>query len=279
MADQPQDLQGWVAFLCQAEIPVLKHTARDLARLQEDEDKLSARAIASVVIMDPMMTARLLRYLQEHKRKSQVHELVQIESALMMLGLTTFFNSVPARPLVEEVLQPHLAALTHLLRLVHRAHRAARYAFDWALLLHDLHAEEVRVAALLHDLADMLMWCYAPQDMLKIQRMQEQDKALRSQAAQEQVFGFKLADLQVALAQEWQLPDLLLKLMDSAYAQHARVSNVLFAANLARHSSHGWDDAALPDDYKDIGGLLRMEPEKVMLMVGAVEPEANQPSG
>ncbi|TSA50922.1 MAG: HDOD domain-containing protein [Nitrosomonadales bacterium] len=279
MADQPQDLQGWVAFLCQAEIPVLKHTARDLARLQEDEDKLSARAIASVVIMDPMMTARLLRYLQEHKRKSQVHELVQIESALMMLGLTTFFNAVPARPQVEEVLQPHLAALTHLLRLVHRAHRAARYAFDWALLLHDLHAEEVRVAALLHDLADMLMWCYAPQDMLKIQRMQEQDKALRSHTVQEQVFGFKLADLQVALAQEWQLPDLLLKLMDSAYAQHARVSNVLFAANLARHSSHGWDDAALPDDYKDIGGLLRMEPEKVMLMVGAVEPEANQPSG
>jgi HD-like signal output (HDOD) protein len=278
MADQPQSLQEWVTFLGQVEIPVLKHTARDLAQLQENEDKLSARAIANVVIMDPMMTVRLLRYLQEHKHSRQVQELVQLESTLMMMGLNTFFNAIPAKPLVEDVLHPHLDALTQLLRLIHRAHRAARYAFDWALLLHDLHAEEVRVAALLHDMADLLMWCFAPLEMLEIRQMQEKDKTLRSQTAQEQIFGFKLIDLQVALAHAWHLPDLLLKLMDDAYAQHARVSNVMFAVNLARHSSHGWDDAALPDDYKDIGGLLRMEPEKVKVMVGAVEPEEGTPS-
>ena len=32
-----------------------------------------------------------------------------------------------------------------------------------------------------------------------------------------------------------------------------------------------WDDAALPDDYKDIGELLNMQAEDVMAMIGAEE--------
>jgi len=276
MTDQPQDLPGWADFLHEVEIPVLKHTARELAHMQEDEDKLSARGIASVVITDPMLTVRLLRYMQEHKRASQVQELIQIESALMMMGISRFFSIIPAEPLVEDVLHDHLDALAPLLRLIHRAHRAAHYAYDWALLLHDLHAEEIRVAALLHDLAEMLMWCFAPDKMLQICHMQKQDKTLRSQAVQEQVFGFKLLDLQQELCKEWHLPDLLLKLMDEEYAQNERVRNVEYAVNLARHSSHGWDDAALPDDYTDIAGLLRMDAERVMAMVGALELEPSQ---
>jgi HD-like signal output (HDOD) protein len=132
-----------------------------------------------------------------------------------------------------------------------------------------LHYEEIRIAALLHDLAEILMWCFAPQDMLKIHSIQLQDKSLRSRAVQEQVLGFALADLQKALVQKWELPELLLTLMDDANAKQQRVRNVQLAVNLARHSANGWDDAALPDDYKDIGALLRTPPDQIMLMVGA----------
>ncbi len=47
-----------------------------------------------------------------------------------------------------------------------------------------------------------------------------------------------------------------------ANADQPRVRNVQLAVNLARHSANGWDDAALPDDYKDIGELLRVRPSK-----------------
>jgi HD-like signal output (HDOD) protein len=113
------------------------------------------------------------------------------------------------------------------------------------------------------------MWCFAPQDMLNIRNIQQRDKSLRSKAVQEQVLGFALADLQKALVEKWNLPELLLILMDDANAQKQRVKNVTLAVNLARHSANGWDDAALPDDYKDIGELLRVPAEQVMLMVGA----------
>jgi hypothetical protein len=55
--------------------------------------------------------------------------------------------------------------------------------------------------------------------------------------------------------------------MDPALANTTRVRNVVLAANLSRHSAQGWDNAALPDDYREIAALLRMEPDKVMALV------------
>ena len=260
-------LDGWVDFLTKSDIPVLKQTARDLAVLHEDQNKLSARGVAQVIAADPMMTVKLLRYLQQNKRRSQTSEVALVEQALIMLGVEAFFNKIPAQPLVQDVLNGQMDALVQLLHVLHRSHRASEYAYDWAVRLSDLHYEEVRIAALLHDLAEILMWCFAPQQMLKIRAMQQQDKSLRSRAVQEQVLGFALGDLQKALIQKWELPELLLTLMDDENAQKPRVRNVLLAVNLARHSANGWDDAALPDDFKEIAALLRMTPEQVMMML------------
>ncbi len=261
-------LNDWVNRLTQSELPVLKHTARDLAALQADENRLSAHAIATVIAPDPIMTVKLLRYLQSHKHKAQTTELVQVEQALLMLGLESFFKHVAPQPLIEDMLKTHQVALPPVLRVVHRAHRASEYAFDWAVLLHDLHFEEVRIAALLHDIAEILMWCFAPTLMLEIRDKQRNDKALRSKDAQIQVLGFTLAELQKELITQWGLPQLLLNLVNDAHSQQPRVRNVMLAVNLARHSANGWDDAALPDDYKEIAVLLRMTPEQVLLMVG-----------
>lgn len=274
--EQRRDLQAWVAFFSHADIPVLRQTARELARLQQDDENLSARSLAQVIARDPMMTVKLLRYLQQHKHKSQTSEVMLVEQALLMLGLNTFFSKIPAAPMVEEVMSGKLEALTALLRVVRRSHRASNYALEWAARLNDLHFEEVRIAALLHDLAELLMWCFAPDDMLKIHALQKQDKTLRSRVVQEAVLGFSLAELQHALAQQFGLPKLLLTLMDGESAQQTRVRNVVLAVDLARHSANGWDDAALPDDYKSIGELLHMQPEQVMQMLGLEDGSQDQ---
>jgi len=264
-------LEHWVATLTRADLPVLKQTARDLAALREDDRRLSPPAIADIIARDPIMTVKLLRYLQQHKHKKQTAEVVQIEQALLMLGIEPFFGKVPPAPLVEDVLRPHIAALPPALRTVHRSSRASEYAKDWAVRLRDLHYEEVRIAALLHDIAEILMWCFAPEPMLEIHGIQHKDKALRSRDVQQQVLGFALLDLQRELATQWGLPQLLSTLMNDSCANQPRVRNVVLAVNLARHSANGWDDAALPDDFREIGELLRMPAEEVMLMVEADE--------
>ncbi|HEX7972533.1 MAG TPA: HDOD domain-containing protein, partial [Thiobacillus sp.] len=157
----------------------------------------------------------------------------------------------------------------HLLHTVRRAQRSAHYAFDWALRLHDLHAEEVQVSALLTHVAEMLMWCFDPGPMLEIRKLQGGDPTLRSADAQRQVLGFTGMELQRQLTLEWRLPALLTNLMDPAQAHSTRVRNVMLAVNLARHSARGWHDAALPDDFHDIADLLHLDTNTVMALVRA----------
>lgn len=274
MEAQYKSLAHWLIFLADAEIPVLRHTAREIARLRQDEDNLGSRDVAMVVLQDPMMAARLLRYLQAHKHKNQSRELVEIEQTLLMMGITRFFEILKPQPTAEETLHDHLPALVELMHVIHRAHRASQYAFDWALRLHDLHAEEIRIAALMHDLAEILMWCFAPADMLQIRTMQKADKTLRSKDAQRQVLGFTLHELHRAVTEAWDMPELLVYLMEDELADNRRMWNVKYAVDLARHSANGWDDAALPDDYKAIAELLRLPVEEVMAMLVPTPPSA-----
>jgi hypothetical protein len=52
--------------------------------------------------------------------------------------------------------------------------------------------------------------------------------------------------------------------MDPEHAEHPRVQNVKLAVDLARHSANGWDDAAIPDDFKAIEELLHMNHETLI---------------
>jgi hypothetical protein len=47
---------------------------------------------------------------------------------------------------------------------------------------------------------------------------------------------------------------------DERHAHTAQVRHVLLAVRVARHSTAGWDNAALPDDIEDIGAPLQLGP-------------------
>ncbi|KQT43495.1 MULTISPECIES: HDOD domain-containing protein [unclassified Methylophilus] len=263
-----RNISDWVAFFENADIPVLRQTARELAQLHEHEDETGARDITRVVINDPLMTFKVLTFANNHRSRHQLQDLVQVEQAIIMMGTSTFFEQIPTVPHVEEMLSKNVAALVDLIKLVVRAHRAGYFAAEFASHLMDLHAEELRVAASLHDFAEMLMWCFNPDAMSEVHKRQLADKTLRSRAVQQEVLGFKVIDLQAELVRTFNLPLLLNDLMDEQRAHLPRVRNVEFAVNLARHSADGWDNAALPDDYKDIAQLLHVDVPRVMHIVG-----------
>jgi len=267
MSQQPKSMKDWLAFFDETDIPVLRHTARELERLRADETLLDARTIAQVVTDDPLMTVKLLRHMQSHKHVSQKYELVDVKQMLLMMGIDAFFREVPATPIVEDLLHEHLDALLHMLQTVRRAQRAAYYAFDWAMRLHQPHPEEAQVSALLTHVTEMLMWCFNPGPMLEIKSRMDANTKLRSADVQSHVLGFAGKDLQRQLVIDWHLPELLVNLMDPAHAKADRVRHVMLAVNLARHSEHGWHDAALPHDYRDIAALLHTEPRFVMELV------------
>lgn len=267
-AKQHRSVGGWVEFFKVAEIPVFRQTHDALDALRIHEDEVGANQIAGAVIHDPLMMFKVLSYANNHRSRYQLQDLVQVEQAIIMMGTTTFFTHIPHQPVVEDVLKDHFDSLMDILKLMVRAHRASFFAAEFASHLKDLHAEELRVAASLHDVAEMLMWCFNHEEMRVIVQRQEADKTLRSKTVQEEVLGFKLIDLQAALVREFNLPHVLTDLLDESQAHMQRVRNVQFAVNLARHSADGWDNPALPDDYQDISQLLHVDIARVMHLIG-----------
>lgn len=261
-------IDQWLGYFKQAELPVLRHTAKELDALRDNAESVNARVLASIILQDPLMTLRLLAHIEAHRRSSQNADITTIERALIMIGIQPFFHHFENLPTVEDSLNKHPRALLGLLKVIARARRATHWAREWALLRHDLDVDEITVATLLHDFAEIMMWSFAPSLALRVRDLQNRDRNLRSTAAQQTVYNVTLDQLKLSLAQVWRLPPLLTTLMDRANADHPRVRNVTLAVDLARHSANGWDDAALPDDYKGIGELLHLSHEAVLQKLG-----------
>ncbi|MEC5397677.1 HDOD domain-containing protein [Uliginosibacterium sp. H1] len=267
-----QNIDRYIAYFSATPLPVLRRTVRDLAALRQEEESVSGRRIASVVLQDPLMTLRVLLHLEANRGRSQNHDITTIERAIMMLGVTPFFEAFAELPTVEERLAAHPKALIGLLRVIARAKQSAHYARDWAVIRHDLDVDEVTVAALLHEAAEILLWCFAPAMMMKVTQVLNATQGLRSAVAQRSVLGAPVSEIQLALAKAWHLPELLVSLMDERQAENPRVRTVFLACNLSRHVANGWNDPALPDDFSEINQLLRLPPESFMQRLG-VPPE------
>jgi len=275
MIDKPfPDLDAWVAFFNQASIPVLRHTEQRLSELRANANQSNARVISSVILHDPLMTLRVLAYIEAKRNKNRDTDITTIERALMMIGMEPFFRDFQELPLIEDQLKPHPRALLGLLKTINRARKAALWARDWAIYRHDLDVDEVIVATLLYDFVEILMWCFAPKLTVQVAERLQADRTLRSAAVQTEVFNVPLHQIKLALAQSWRLPELLTTLMNHDNDDHPRARNVKLAVDLARHSANGWDDAALPDDYKAIGELLHLSEEAVLHRLGLDKPDA-----
>lgn len=273
MLDHPlPDIDAWALLFSNNSLPVLRVTKRRLDEMREDIDRVDARELAHVILQDPIMTVRVLAFIQPMRGRALQHDITTIASAVLMAGMNPFFRRFENLPTIEGMLQgedPH--ALLGVLQVIRRAQRAADYAQEWAIWRHDINMEEVRIAALLHELAEILVWCFAPKLGLDIRAQQQARPTMRSADAQRQTLGLTFQDIQEELCRVWHLPDLLRRLIDDEHATNPRVENVALAVRLARHSSHGWDDPALPDDYRDIGHLLNITPDAVRQRLG-LEP-------
>jgi len=261
----PGNLGLWTARLLQIDLPVLRSTLRRLARLrgQGEDETLNPLVIGELVLTDPLMTARLYLHAQRRLGERQA-DVTTVSRLIMMLGVPPFLRAFSSPPLVEDMLATSPPALKGLFRVVQRARRAAQVAGTLASWRNDARIEEIMVAALLHDLAEMLIWYWAPEFALRMQRALDSDPALRSVTVQREVLGVRMNDLQVQLARRWQLPELLVQSMDDAHADSPQVRTVLLAVNIARHSIRGWNNAALPDDFRDAALLLSTTPEMVL---------------
>ena len=251
-------LEAWSAHFQAAPIPVLASTAEALEALRAREDDVDANLLGETVAVDPLMTLRVLAHAAAHRSPRMVTDTGTVTAAVVMMGITPFFRAFGPAPTVEDQLREQPAALAGLHAVLRRSHRAATLAIGFAVHRMDPDAALIHQAALLHDFAELLLWCHAPALALALQRAQQADPALRSTTAQQALLNVTLGDLQQALMGAWRLHALLVKTADERHAEHPSVRTVALAVRLARHSAQGWENAALGDDFSDLAQLLNL---------------------
>jgi HD-like signal output (HDOD) protein len=262
-------LAAWATHFRAALIPVLAGTAAAIAELAAHEDVVDAHTIAEAIGADPLMTLKLLSHVGTVSRRET--DVETVTAALVLMGVGPFFRAFASLVTIEDVLGDAPEALAGARAVLNRAHRAARFALGFAAQRLDPDAAVLHEAALLHDFAELLLWCHAPDLALEIARRQNADAALRSADAQRAVLGIELADLQQALMKAWRLPALLIRLDDDHHAEASQVRNVLLAVRVARHSAHGWGNAALPDDVAAVGALLQLSSHSALKLLREID--------
>jgi HD-like signal output (HDOD) protein len=270
----PRDLAGWAALFRPQALPVLAISAATLDELRDHEDTVDAHMLTETVAADPLLTLRLLAHVGHLMRNREGTEVETVTAALVMMGIPPFFRHFGSLDVAEEQLADLPEALEGFMAVLRRSHRAARFAIGFAVHRMDHDAPLIHEAALLHDFAELLLWLHAPNLALRIAAAQAADPTLRSAAVQKEVLGIELAELQHLLMQQWRLPGLLVQLTDDhATRSTPQLRNVLLAIRVARHSSQGWDNAALPDDVRDIADLLQLSADTTMRLLREIDED------
>ncbi len=257
--DKPfRDLAAWTQAFAAAPIPVLASTAQALEAMRPHEDDIDANMLGEMIAGDPLMTLKVLVHAGANRPARVVTEPETVTAALVLMGISPFFAAFGPQDTVEDRLASFAQAAAGLRDVMRRSHRAANFALGFAVHRMDPNAAMLRQAALLHDFAEMLLWCHAPGLALRIRQAQEADPTLRSSVAQRAMLNIELPTLQHALMHHWRLPALLVRAMDGRHVDQTEVQHVLLAVRVARHTAGGWDNAAVPDDVRDVARLLNL---------------------
>lgn len=223
----------------EAGLPVLRATAVDLDRMERDQDRISGNALSAAILRDAFMSLRVMRFIHSHRSRSQTVDITTIAHAIMMLGQARFFREFTKLPVVDVQLKAHPQAVARIHAAMSRARLAALFARDWANCRHDMDPEEVMIAALLHDVTESLVVLWQP-------------------AADAQLPPAVAIDLRQRLFEQLGLPGLIRDLARDDSDLDARVLNVRYACDLARHCAYGWFDPAIAVDLANAQRLLHI---------------------
>lgn len=272
--DSSPAVDRWSCALGACTIPVLQASAQAIAHWAEHSDRVDAHRLGEIAQADPLLGLRVLIHASRRFSARLAKPVDSVTAALVLMGVEPFFREFGALPVLQDVLAAQPAALAGALRAIERAHAAARLAAAFAIHRQDPDVELLHQAALLHDVAGLLLWCADPVRALQIVERQQREPQLRTAAAQSQVLGTELAPVAARLMEGWGLPATLRELHGGTPGPalgRMGARTVQLAVRIARHVDKGWDDTALPDDFVDLGVLLNLPaPAAAALVRGTI---------
>jgi HD-like signal output (HDOD) protein len=176
-----------------------------ISQLDDDEDDGGGKELTATILKDAALTSKLLRLANSSSRGGR--NVSTIDQAIIVLGLNTvrsvalslaLLDSLSSKPQSKQ-LQAEIVAAYFCGTFAHEITRlnAPRY-----------NAQEAQVCGLMQNLGRM-MAVYYLYDEIEAARKHQAEKNLTEEEAVVEAFGIRLEDIGAAIAQHWNLPDVL----------------------------------------------------------------------
>nr|WP_314899428.1 HDOD domain-containing protein [uncultured Deefgea sp.] len=152
-----KSIADWLQFWERRAIPVLQESRNQIMGMLRRAEIIRPTEVAEVVSRDPLLTAQVLRMINQRQRTSLSSDVVAIEAAIMLIGVTPFLERFARAQTVESLMLPtHQAEYGNLLKLVLEARLARRLASFYANKRFDANVGEIQAAAMLSNIVDLL---------------------------------------------------------------------------------------------------------------------------
>jgi len=216
-------------------LPIFGHSVQAFRQLQAEPNAPWGR-YGDIILKDPGLALCALQELHAASSKRSA-EISGMEQAAMLLGIQRVQKLPHGAPQMERSLTG--LAKTGFSHAASRAFHAAFQVWDWAHILKEHAPEEMLLAALLHDVAEMALWVAAPEQMHLFRRLMLKD-GIATDEAQYIAFGESLEHFSRGIAGRWHLPQLVHEALRPENAGNRRVRGVMLAVQLARATERGW---------------------------------------
>ncbi|QZA79974.1 HDOD domain-containing protein [Deefgea piscis] len=242
MANVKSVSNAWLQFWDRRAIPILQESRNQLMGMIRRADLIRPGEVAEIVARDPLLTAQVLRMMNQRQKSSMSADVVAIESAILLIGVTPFLDRFARAQTVESVMLPaHQAEYGQLLKRVFEARLARRLATVFANKRFDAKLGEIQAAAVLANLCESL--------------------AIISPRLDEQAPAASL-DL-LSLLEQWQMPTAILDLIrvDAEPATRSVLQHAVVP--LSRQLERGWWQDEIQQRLLTIAGVLNFPVEQV----------------
>ncbi|KPC55229.1 HDOD domain protein [Amantichitinum ursilacus] len=226
--------QPWIDYWSGRALPMLQRSHEQLQPMLRRAERVRPADVVDLVLRDPLLTAQVLRVVNQRMRSSLSADIVSIDNALQLFGTAPFLDRFSRMPVLEDLILPgHPQAYERIQKLVVDGRFAARLTRDYANRRMDARLDEVFIAA--------LMACVPP--ILYTLASTETAQPPAPGAAHE-LFG------------AWRFPEAVLTLMTPAAEGGPRVVLQHSALRLAHALDRGWWQNEVQTELATLSGVL-----------------------
>lgn len=244
---------SWVAYLNQAELPVLANTLRQVQKITQSRTS-SVQELAEVILRDPELTTQVLRVANTVYYNPNIQSISTVSRAIALIGFDTV-KSIAMTCLVIDNLF-HRKALKPLLRSMAHALHAAVQARELLTRNDSQKREEIFIAALLCNIGELAFWsCRTPEASELEYEQQVSDPIL----AQKQVLGTTFDEITLSLIDSWRLGPLLKSVVSGAFRDSDPASTIRLLCQLVRLAERGWDKPGVEDVRRQLAQTLNAD--------------------